>query len=707
MKVLICGEYGVFCRELISRLKKEKHDIFVITGSEKAKREKPRTGVFQEYNFSYRSKNIGTIMKNVQADLLLILGICDTKFTWKDMNQESVRYLTSITNILMSAKEAGIRQVIYCSSLGVYNNCRDAVIDKSTDFEADSILMQTVIQTEYMCAEQNVPGEFDISVVRYPEVYGDYKTHDYNICSRLMESFFTGTEVEIEAGRPHRVLYVNDAVDTLMRVFLCGEREKSYLMPGSVYTERQLIEAVKTVVQGRETEVREAEYKTEPLPDIQEPQQEKLGFCEKFSLEEGLSGLYKIYEKEKDLEIREESKKSVIKDKLLPLAENVGLFLVITLLTILLKDTWFGSIADLYLIYVVIIAVVYGCAHALLATLLTLAARIGEILITGGTFDYAAFTGILQILVIGVIVGHMRDKYRRKNGDLEDEKKYYQSELVDMTRIYDGNRYVKEIYEKRIVNYENSMVRVYEASSQLDFWEPQKVIFQAVDVARELMDIDDVAIYITGNNSGYMRLAAASSEDARRMGKSIHADEHFFMQRELVERTVYRNREIDSGLPSYACGIYDREELNAIVMLWTKDLSKINLYESNMLALICRLIEASMNHAATYWNRLANQYIEGTNVLREEEFDKMYQICREGSQQNKLEYSALTIPSGFMPGKGKEIYAKIASLVRQTDIIGEKEGDICIILMNTNEKEADYVIRRFQNAGIRVENGIR
>ncbi|MFR5915624.1 MAG: hypothetical protein ACLUGJ_11545 [Blautia wexlerae] len=69
--------------------------------------------------------------------------------------------------------------------------------------------------------------------------------------------------------------------------------------------------------------------------------------------------------------------------------------------------------------------------------------------------------GILQILVVsGVIVGHMKDKYRRKNGDLEDEKKYYQSELVDMTRIYDGNRYVKEIYEKRIVNYENSMVVV-------------------------------------------------------------------------------------------------------------------------------------------------------------------------------------------------------------------------------------------------------
>lgn len=706
MKVLICGEYGIYCRELISRLKKEKHDIFVITGSEKARREKPRSGVFQEYNFSYRSKNIGTIMKNVQADVLLIMGICDTKFTWQDINQESVRYLTSITNILMSAKEAGIKQVIYCSSLGIYDGCEDEVIDKDTDFEANSILMQTVIQTEYMCAEQNIPGEFEICVIRYPEVYGDYKTHNGNICTRLMETFFTSTEMEIEAGRQHRVLYVNDAVDVLMRVFLCKEREKNYLIPGTVYTERQLIDAVKTVIPGRETRINEAVYKTIPLPGIEDPHLERLGIYEKYSLEDGLRELFKIYEKEKNLEIKEEKKKSVIKDKLIPLLENVGLFLLMTLLTYLLKDTWFGSIADLYLIYVVIIAVVYGCAHALFATLLTLLAKIGEILITGGAFDYAAFTGILQVLVIGVVVGHMRDKYRRKNGDLEDEKKYYQSELVDMTRIYDGNRYVKEIYEKRIVNYENSMVRVYEASSQLDFWEPQKVIFQAVDVARELMGIDDVAIYITGSNTGYLRLAAASSEEARQMGKSIHADENFFMGRQLVERTVYRNRDLESSLPSYACGIYDRENLNAIIMLWTKDLTKINLYESNMLALICRLIEASMNHAATYWNRLANQYIEGTNVLKEEEFDKMYQICQEGSKQNKLEYTALRVPGPYLQSRGAEGYTQIASLIRQTDIIGERDGDICILLMNTNEKEADYVIQRFQNAGVRVENGI-
>ena len=84
----------------------------------------------------------------------------------------------------------------------------------------------------------------------------------------------------------------------------------------------------------------------------------------------------------------------------------------------------------------------------------------------------------------------------------------------------------------------------------------------------------------------------------------------------------------------------------------------------------------------------------------------MCQICQEGSQQNKLEYTALRISGRFLQSRGKEVFAKIASLVRQTDIIGEKDENICILLMNTNESEAKYVIQRFQNAGIPVENGI-
>ncbi len=45
------------------------------------------------------------------------------------------------------------------------------------------------------------------------------------------------------------------------------------------------------------------------------------------------------------------------------------------------------------------------------------------------------------------------------------------------------------------------MARIYEIASRLDSWEPQKVIFEAVDVAKELLDIEDVAIYMAGKNT--------------------------------------------------------------------------------------------------------------------------------------------------------------------------------------------------------------
>lgn len=706
MKVLLCGEYGLFCTDLISRLKKEKHDVFVITGSEKIRRQKPGTGVFQEYHFSYRSKNVRTIMKNIQPDIMIILGVCDTKYTWLDENHESVKYLTGITNLLMGAKEAGIKQILYCSSLGVYEGCTDLILDKSTPFKGDSLLMQTMIQTEHMCREQNEPGKFDISVIRYPEVYGDYKTHEYNICTRMMRDFWHKTKVTIEPSRQHRVLYVKDAVDTLMRVFACQKREESYLVLGSTYSERQILDEIRFVIQGREVEVEELEDEAKGLPDISDSQNHSLPFNEKYSLEDGMKELYKLFEKENDLEAQGEKKKSIIREIIFPLVENIGLFLFITVLTILLRDTWFASIINFYLFYVLIVSVVYGCAHALFATFLTLVAQTAQIFFAGTAFAYTIFTDILPILVIGVLVGYMRDKYKRKNDDLEDEKKYYQSELVDMTRIYDGNRFVKELYEKRLMNYENSMVKVYEVTSRLDFWEPQKVIFQAVDVASELLGIEDVAIYIVGSNSSYVRLAASSSKAAQIMGKSIQVNEEFFMHQALVERNVYRNKEIETKFPSYACGIYHEESLNAVIMMWTKQLTKINLYEANMLALICRLIGTSMDRATTFWNMNTDQYIPGTSILEEDAFQKIEQVYIEGAQQNKLEYAMLKVPQAILHVPGQNWHEQVEGLIRQTDIIGQVEGDIFIILPNTNQEEAAYVTQRFHNAKLQVENVI-
>lgn len=272
-----------------------------------------------------------------------------------------------------------------------------------------------------------------------------------------------------------------------------------------------------------------------------------------------------------------------------------------------------------------------------------------------------------------------------------------------MTKIYDGSRYLKEVYEKRLMSYENSMARIYEIASRLDSWEPQKVIFEAVDVAKELLDIEDVAIYMAGKNAQYLRLMASSTPLSRTLGKSICADEQFFMHDALAERAVYRNREIDSQLPSYACGVFTEGSLTGIVMLWTKELTKINLYQSNMLALLCHLIEASMSRAKVYWNELSGQYIEGTGILQEAGFQKMLELCKQGRRENKVLYTLLHVPKEALDKDRTAVYEKAGRLVRETDYIGQTPDGLRIILMNANEQESDYVLQRFHKAGIPVE----
>ena len=43
-----------------------------------------------------------------------------------------------------------------------------------------------------------------------------------------------------------------------------------------------------------------------------------------------------------------------------------------------------------------------------------------------------------------------------------------------MKDINDSNVYIKNIYEKRLVSYKNSLSRLYEVTSELDFLEHDK-----------------------------------------------------------------------------------------------------------------------------------------------------------------------------------------------------------------------------------------
>lgn len=63
----------------------------------------------------------------------------------------------------------------------------------------------------------------------------------------------------------------------------------------------------------------------------------------------------------------------------------------------------------------------------------------------------------------------MRDKYRRKNQNLADKNNFNKNKASDLTRINDSNDCVRNLFERCLMGYRNSLARIYEITSQLDY----------------------------------------------------------------------------------------------------------------------------------------------------------------------------------------------------------------------------------------------
>ncbi len=709
MNVLVCSKYNNFCAQLSRRLKKERHETYLLTGSQYGNNH-ISPNIFQEYHFTYQNENITRIMKNAAPDVVIIGGAMDSHFTWRDAQSQSVEYISGMTNLLMAAKTAGVKRVIYCSSIKVFEGNSEEMIMPDTQPISLSFQAKAYRQVELLCAQYQEPGKFDVEILRFPEVYGELgeglRTGD--ICMAMTMEMIKNQVIHYEPNRRRSLLYLDDAVDVLMKVLDQNSTRKLYQVCGAACDEQEIALTLVRISPDKAVRLEELEQvNSHPYPaSVSGTQEELLHFKPKYSLEEGLKLLFQA-SKKVEKHAQKEKKTSAAKKMAVSLLETAGLFVVALLVTIFLSGTWVAETIDFFLIFVVIIAVTYGIPYALFGTLLSTVAKIVFALQSVEQFnslnDYRFFLSILQLIIVGVIVGFMKDKYKRLNADLHDENTYLQKELADITRINDSNLYVKNVYEKRLVNYKNSLAKIYDITSQLDFMEPRKVIFQAANVAAQTMETKHVAIYIASRKSQFFRLAASSSEKASQMGKSLRFDEKLYFYEALVNHEIYLNRSMDQRQPTFIGATYSDDRVDTIIMVWEEALDQVNLYQSNVMALVCRLIEKSMSRAVLYEESIAeDSYLPGSRVMKFEAFTEIVRTYREGEAAGLLEYTLLRleIPSSVPV---QAVIPDIERSVRDTDYIGMQGNRFYILLSNSNHEEAQFVLQRLKDRNLSAE----
>ena len=169
----------------------------------------------------------------------------------------------------------------------------------------------------------------------------------------------------------------------------------------------------------------------------------------------------------------------------------------------------------------------------------------------------------------------------------------------------------------------------------------------------------------------------------------------------LKERKVYINRQMDERYPLMANAIYDKEEMNMIVMVWGIPWERMTLGQANLLVVISYLIQNAMLRASRYMAALEEQrYVEDTQILEPEAFSALVTAYQKAKKKNLTVCTLLQIQT---ESEDYDLIGKVLMKnLRQTDYLGTMgDGKMYVLLANTLRNEADIVISRFAGAGIK------
>lgn len=536
MNVLLIGGSGSLMDGLILKLRKEGHRVFLLTG-DKYKRNK-YAKVFERYDFSYDSENLREILESVNPDVTIFMGAFDSNFRWKEEEREAVRYTSSLMNILVAYASIGQGRFILLSSDEVYSGNYEEAITEEVPTKAGNVRGTTIIQAEDICENFRKNRNLDMLILRLDHLFSiPKKLQDIqNICAQMcLESLRDGS---ITAGLNHEfsMIYEKDAIEFIYQaVWRKQHRENVYhLSSGQKVTEVELAGMIQKILGNGSNVVTVSDTNGRCILSGQKFKTE-YGMHSFFDLEEAVQKIVTYMQKHKEVFVNGVEEKLPWWKRLyyrwkwlimaiIPFAENLICFIPFFMMNNRTVGSEYFANLDPYLLYVLLFAIVYGQQQATFSAICAVAGYLFRQMYNRTGFevvlDYNTYVWIAQLFILGLVVGYMRDQIRTMRKESEELEEHLTRQIADIRDINESNVRVKNVMEQQLITHKDSIGKIYSITSQLDQQVPDEVMFDAVQMMKELMDTDDIAIYNVVNHD-YARMFSASSEKARSLGNSI------------------------------------------------------------------------------------------------------------------------------------------------------------------------------------------
>ncbi len=717
MNILLIGGSGSLINNLIIKLNKEGHRVYLLTGSRY--KQAPYQKVFERYDFTYDSTCLDEIFESINPDLTVFMGAYDTNFTWKN-ERDAVKFSAGLMNILMSYFMHNKGRFIFISSDEVYGLHSAEDIPEETKTSPASLRGMVIAQGEELCASFRSNRGLDVVTLRIDNLYSIPKERKdvSDICARMCLEALAEDRITVVEDNLVSLMYETDAVEYIYLLIKAKEHKYSVynLSSGLVLSELEIadkvckaldmpVEIVKSQTKGARRilsgKLLDSEFGNPLCCDADAIIQKMADYMKKNSHiflhgEDAQLPLWKRVLQKTNWFIR----------AMIPFVENLICFIPFFMINNRTAESAYFANLDLYLLYVLLFAIVYGQQQATFSAVLATGGYCFRQMYDRSGFelmlDSNTYIWIAQLFILGLSIGYMKDRLNVLKRESEEEQEFLSVQLTDIQDINSSNIRVKDALETQIVNQNDSIGKIYSITSTLDQYSSEEVLFYASEMLMQLFGTKDVAIY-TISHSEYARLFASTSEKARCLGNSIKYSQMGEFYDTLQEQKVYINKSLDERYPLMANAIFEGEKMQMIICIWGIPWERMTLGQANQLTVISALIRNAVLRANRYLEALENErYVAGTRQLETEAF------CSLAHAFMTAENKGLTDSTLIRVLEPKEEYPQVSVLLdarlRDSDYFGTMEdGVLYALLSNTNRADTGFVMQRLLEYGVKTE----
>lgn len=363
---------------------------------------------------------------------------------------------------------------------------------------------------------------------------------------------------------------------------------------------------------------------------------------------------------------------------------------------------------DMNFVYIGTMGLLYGKRQSFIAMAVstviftaTLLGRGGEIISL--TYAPENILHVTAYLFTAALTGYFADARHFEQEAIDWQKRQSQERQAFLRNLYEKNLAVKDKLYRQIVNSDDSIGRLYRIIRRLDSVEPENIFNQAATVTAQVLNVDDLAIYVVGSDGHYLRQKVRMGSLAARQPRSLRVADFPYLQHLLREQSIYVNRELVKDTPDLAAPIVHQGTVIAVVTVFGLSFEQWSIYAQNLLSITTRLISASMGRAYRYEQEVQEKrFVEGTRILRAEEFQK---IIQEMKARRKLQgdFPVAILQVDMTELDYAALDARLSHVIRNEDFVGLGSSGVFILLPDASEQVTSMVQDRLRGAGVNTD----